>query len=225
MARRINEGAARSRRREAQRVVDDSALRLVPAGQSREDRQACRIGRRPGRGADAVRAQAPSRACPGVPAASGVREPAELVEPARVPVEEQRVMVASVLDVNPLRDRVTHAVALVRVLEQDPCPRRVASDHVERDPDRAAVPGSGAEVGVKPGVEPDRADQRPGIRCDRQLVDAPVPGVRLREDGAARRAGQSERGRGTGQSGDENGCGEDVDGSHTAYIGATAGAP
>jgi len=30
---------------------------------------------------------------------------------------------------------------------------------------------------------------------------------------------------GTGQSGDENGCGEDVDGSHTAYIGATAGAP
>ena len=89
MARRINEGAARSRRREAQRVVDDSALRLVPAGQSREDRQACRVGRRPGRGADAVRAQAPSRACPGVPAASGVREPAELVEPARVPVEEQ----------------------------------------------------------------------------------------------------------------------------------------
>ena len=123
-----------------------------------------------------------------MPACARSSEAAELVEPAGVPVDEQRVMVASVLDVNPLWDRVTDAIALVRVVEGDLHPRRLARDDVKRDPDRTPVPGAGAEVGVQPRVEPDRADQRRGIRRDRESVDASVPGVRVWEDGAARRA-------------------------------------
>jgi hypothetical protein len=188
MARRVHKGTSRPRRREPQRMVDDSALRLVPAGQAREDRQAGGVGRCPGRRPNVVRAQAPGRARPGVPATTRAREPAELVEAAGVPVDEQRMVVASVLDVNPFRDWVADSIALVCVLERDLRPWRRAGDDVERDSDRAAVPDPGTEVGVQPGVEPDRADQRRRISGDGQLVDAPVPRIRAREDWAPWRA-------------------------------------
>jgi hypothetical protein len=79
MRRREHKGASRPRRREAQRMVDDSALRLVPPG------QAGKIGR-PAASADVQvdgrtrlerRLQvAPAQACQLPPRA---REPAELV--------------------------------------------------------------------------------------------------------------------------------------------------
>src|SRR5439155_2211998 len=162
---------------------------------------------------------------PGVPATTRAREPAELVEAAGIAIDEQRMVVASVLDVNPFRDRVADSIALVCVLERDLRPWRLAGDNVERDSDRAAVPGSGAEVGVQAGVEPDRADQGRGIRCDGQLADGSIPRVRLRKDGAARRGGQSEGGRRARQRGDEKGCGEDGDGPHSVSIGVSAAAP
>src|SRR5512132_1986949 len=158
MTRRIHKGASRPRRREPQRMVDDSALRLVPAGQAREDRQAGGVGRCPGRRPNAVGAQAPGRAGPGVPATTRAREPAEFVESAGVPVDEQRMVVASVLDVDPLRDRVADPIALVCVLERDLRPWRLPGYDVERASDWAAVPDPGTEVGVQPGVEADRAD-------------------------------------------------------------------
>src|SRR4029078_5794308 len=100
---------------EAERVVDHAALRLVPAGEAGEDRQARRVRRCPARWPPMVRAAGPGAAAPGVPAAALLFQPAELVEPAGVAVEQQGGVVAAALDVYALRDRVTHAGSFVRV--------------------------------------------------------------------------------------------------------------
>ena len=215
----------RSRRRKTERVPDGALRDLLVAHEPRQDRQAGGVGRRPRRRANAVRTQAPGRAGPCVPGSGRAREPAELVETAGVAVDEQRVMVASVFDMDALPDRIADAIALVRILERDLRPRRLARDDVERDPDRAPVPGAGAEICMEAGVEPDRANQRRGVRRHRQRVDAPVPRVRAWEDRAARRVGQAEGGGRAREAGDENDGGNDADGAHSACIGVTAAQP
>ena len=63
-----------------------------------------------------------------MPAALPALEPPELVEAARAPVEQQRVVVAAAFDVHALRDRVADVVALVVVLEGDARARGVERD-------------------------------------------------------------------------------------------------
>ena len=64
------------------------------------------------------------------------------------------MVVASVLDVNPFRDRVADSIALVYVLERNLRPRRLAGDDVEWDSDRAAVPGSEPKSACSPVSSP-----------------------------------------------------------------------
>ena len=112
------------------------------------------------------------------------------------------MVVAAVLNVDALRNRVADAIALVHIFERDLRPPRRACDHVERDPDRPAVPGPGTEVGVQARREPDRLDQRRRIRRDGEAVDAPVPGARAGEDRAARCTWQAQRTCSARQNGD-----------------------
>src|SRR3954470_24277272 len=100
-------------------MVDHAAPGLVPAREAGEDGQACRVGRRPAGRPNVVRAQAPGRAGPRVPPAALLLQPAQLVEPAGVALEQERVVVAAALDVDAPGDRIADAVALVRVLEAD----------------------------------------------------------------------------------------------------------
>ncbi len=197
MARRIDVGAARALRREAKRVVDHAARDLVPAGEAGEDRQPGGIGGRPARMPEVIRAKAPGRTRAGRPAVARVAQVVQLVEPARALVHQDRVPVArrlrASLDVDVPRDRVADAVGLVGVLERDAMEGRRSRHHVERDPDRTAVPLAGAEVGVDRCVEPDRGDQLGGVGGDGKLVDALVPRVVRREDRAMPRGGEAQR--------------------------------
>ena len=137
-----------------------------------------------------------------MPAAAFLPQRVELVEPARAPVGEDRVPVASALDVHAGRDRVGAAVALVGVVEHDPGARRTATDDVERDPNRRALPQAGAEVGVDGEVAADRRHDRRRVGDHGKPVDALVPRVRGGKDGAAGEARR--RGRGGGET--EDGC-------------------
>src|SRR5215211_9318617 len=103
------------------------------------------------------------------------------------------MVVAAALDVNALRDRIADVVALVRVLEADARARCLASDDVEGDADRRALPEAGAEVGVESPARADRGDHRRGVARYGQAVDALVPRVRPGKDGAAGRAGDAQR--------------------------------
>ena len=67
--------------------------------------------------------------------------------------------------------------------------------------------------------------QRGRIIVRSLLVDASIPRIRAREDGAAGRLGQAERRSRAGQGGDENEGRDDAGGAHLACIGATAVAP
>ncbi len=221
MARWVDESAARVLDGEAESVVDHAALRLVVAGEPREDRQARGVGRRPPGRPDLVRAQVPGRACPRVPAAVALLETAELVEAAGALVEQQRVMVASAFDVHALRDRVSDMIALVAVLERDSRTAGLLRDHVEWDSDLRAFPEARAEVRVEARRGADRVDDRCGVARDRELVDALVPRVRLREDRTAWGRGNPERERGAAgarkrQDDDGNGGGSS---SHAVAIG------
>ena len=137
---------------------------LVPAREAGEDRQPGGVGRRSSRpaggGSSGGSTSAPE---PAVQPRARVAQVVQLVEPARAPVDEDRVPVAcrvrAALDLDVLRDRVADAVGLVGVRERDARARRRARDDVERDPDRPAVPRARAEVRVDGRVEPDRADQ------------------------------------------------------------------
>src|SRR5205823_669564 len=81
--------AARALNREPERVVDHAAARLVVAREAGKDRQAGRVRGCPACRSDLVRAQAPGRTGPGVPAAALRRETAELVEAAGGAVDQQ----------------------------------------------------------------------------------------------------------------------------------------
>src|SRR5439155_24061371 len=104
---------------EAQRVVDPAARDLVVAGEARQDRQPRSVGRRPAGGAQAVRPEVPDRAGAGMPAPARAAEGVELVERARVAVDDDRVAVAATLAKHVRRDRVRPTVALARVVETD----------------------------------------------------------------------------------------------------------
>ena len=195
--------------RRVRAAVNRSAWSMTPRRASSQrarpgkDRQPGRVGRRPPGGPQPVRAQAPHGSGPGMPPPAAPLEAAELVKAAAGLVYQERVVVAAGLDVHAPRDRVADMVALVGVLERDRRARRLARDGVERNPDRAAVPHPGAEVRVEPGADADRANQRVRVRSDGELVDAPVPHVRLREDRTARRRRHAEGGGGAGKDDDE----------------------
>ena len=91
MAGRPDVRAARLGDGDAERVVDPAPRDVLVAGEAGEDRQACGVGGRPAGGAKAVRAEAPDRARAGRPATALAAEGEELVEPAGVAVDEDRV--------------------------------------------------------------------------------------------------------------------------------------
>ena len=182
-------------------MVDPAARHLVVAGEPGKDRQPGRIGGRPARGTQLVRAQVPDRAGaggPAVPTGGGIRG-VELVEAAAAAVDDDHVAIAvrapASLDRHVTGNRVAAAVRLVRVLERDRNLALVARDGRVRDPDRGALPRAGAEVGMHVGVEADAPDEPRRARFDRQLVDSLIPRVVAREHGAARGAAERVGGR------------------------------
>ena len=76
--------APRPRSREAQRMIDHAARDFVVASETGEDRQTCRIRRRPAGRAQRVRAQIPDRAGTRDPAGALRIERIQLVELARI---------------------------------------------------------------------------------------------------------------------------------------------
>ena len=201
---RIDVRAPRALHREAQRVVDASGRRVAaPAREAGEDRQPRGVGRRPAGRPQRVRAQVPDGAGPGRPAAALLVQCVELVEPAGIAVDDQRVTVAFVemprraFDRHTGRDRVRALVALVGVVERHLRLRRRLAVHDDvRDADPRAVPEARAEVGVHGAADADRRDHRCRVGGDRQLVDRRVPDARRRKDRAAaelrrRRGGRS----------------------------------
>ena len=176
-------------------MVDRAARDLVVAREAGEDRQAGRVGRRPARRSEPVRPQVPDRARAGVPAAARPRERVQLVEPARVAVDDQRVPVAR----RPRRRRCAGSGT-------GPCRsrRRSRSSTRERGVCAALTTSNGMPIGRRP-TGPSRSRDEAPCRApiermiasefarDRQLVDALVPRVRLREDRATRRARHAER--------------------------------
>ena len=85
------------------------------------------------------------------------------------------------LDVHAAGDRVAHAVGLAGVVEAHGRAGRAPPDDVVGDPDRPALPESGAEVGLDRAADPDRADDRRGVaarpaagrRADRSRTGRP----------------------------------------------------
>jgi hypothetical protein len=77
----------------------------------------------------------------------------ELVEPARLGVDDHRVAVAvgggAALDCDVVRDRIRPWVALVCVVEVDDREGRRRVDDGDRDADGPAVPEARTEVGMK----------------------------------------------------------------------------
>ena len=176
---------------------------LVVAGEQRQDRQAGRVGARSSRpGAAASSAGSTSRPSPRSSRRAGPASVEQLVEPAGAAVDQQRVpvavRVAAALDVDAARDRVAHAVGLVRVLEAHARARRALADDVVGDPDRAALVGARAEVGVQAVVEPDRGDDR--VRAGQRPGGGRRAGWSRTSAGTAgsRRCGRGRRGRGEG---------------------------
>jgi hypothetical protein len=129
----------------------------------------------------------------------------------------------SALDRNVGRDRVRALVRLARVLERDARALLRLPDDGDRDPDRAALPEPGAEVGVHVVVRPDRGDHRGGVRRDGQPVDPLVPGVGGGEDGAAGRGRQRRRRSRGGGARDERQHGDGDDSGHGFQDAAGAG--
>ena len=216
----IDERAPRPRGGESQRVVDQATTSLVVAREPRKDRQACRVRRRPACGAHLVRTQTPGRTGPGLPATVRPLQAAELVEAARVPVEQQRVMVAAALDVYAAGDWIADAIALVRVLEAHSGAGCLARDDVERDADLPAVVKTRAEVGVDARADADRPNHRRRVRRDRQPVDAKVPRVRGGEDRTPRSGRKAQRACRAGESDSADGNGEDPKNTHSLHVSA-----
>src|ERR1700694_2369954 len=191
MPRREHVRAPRALNREPERMVDDSTLDLVVAGEAGEDWEACGVCGGPSGGPDSVRGGFRDRPGAGVPAATLWIEGIELVEPAGVAVDNECVPVAgggaAALDLHVARDRIRAAVGLIGVVERDACLGLPSTDNGDRDPDRRSVPETGAEVGVQARTGADRGDDLRRVAGNRQLVDALVPRVRPRKDGAARR--------------------------------------
>ena len=198
--------------------VDASPSHRASPGQ---DRQARRVGRRPAGRAERVRAEVPDRPRSRRPAIPLPVQGVQLVELARVTVEDQGVPVAVgdrglALDRDVRRDRIRALVALVGVFERDARLGRLLPVHHDvRDPDARAVPQPRAEVGVNRRVEPDRGDQGSRVRGDRKRVHRLIPDARRGEDRAAaeRRRGGCASGEGDGgecQRG--SGCGDNPHG-------------
>ena len=163
---------------------------LVVAGEPGQDRQAGRVGRRPAGRAEPVRAAGPrsrpSRPSSGRPtgaartarragrrhgrrsARAGRRRSAARPRCARSS--------GSGTGRGPTRPRTRTRPLLFAW--------RLADDG-DRDPDRAAVPEPGAEVGMHGLRRADRGDRRCRPGGNGQRVDAPVPRVVGREDRAA----------------------------------------
>jgi len=114
---------------------------LVVAREAREDRQSSSVRRRPACRAHGIRPEIPHRAGAGLPAPARLGiEGEQLVEPARILVEQQRMTVAArgaaAFDVDGARDRVRDAIGLVGVVEGDALSRSLLRHDVERDADR-----------------------------------------------------------------------------------------
>ena len=169
-----------------------------------------------------VRAHAPDRSRPGAPAAPLWIERVELVEAARRAVDDQRVPVArggaAALDLHVAGNGVRATIGFVGVLERDAAPGLTAPDDGDRDPDRSAIPEAGAEVCVEAGACSDRVDDLRGVRRDRTRVDSLVPGIRLREDRAARRAREAKRACGRASERKPNHEHEQKDAAHFSAI-------
>ena len=186
MPRRVNEGAARSRHRDPQRVVN-AALNFLRSRQPREDRQAGSVRRRPAAWPHLVAAEVPDRARARAPRTTTVLwvGEVELVQPAAGAVDEDHVTVplagAATFHRGVWRDRVGPAVGLVGVLEADRDALGRGGDSSIRNPDRRAVVVAGAEVRVRARTAPDRGDDGIGTRVQRKAVDATIPVAALRE--------------------------------------------
>src|SRR5665811_936139 len=105
------------------------------------------------------------------------------------------MVVATGFDLHVGRYRIRAFVALARVVEADAVALRLLVGDGEGNPVRMPVP-DGAEVGMEPDVQSDRAENRLRVGSRRQLVDRFVPDVGGRKDRALRRAGQARTGSG-----------------------------
>ena len=195
VARRVDVRPPRARRREAERVVDHAARDLVVAREAGEDRQPGGVGRRPARGPQLVRAQAPDRARAGRPAAPRVAQRRTARRACRCSCRRASACRSpsrrAALDVDASRDRVAHPVGLVRVLE------RHASAASARETTSNGMPiGPPSHLPEPKSACSRRVERRSsaisacGVGGDRQRVDALVPRVDRGKDRAARRRRQ-----------------------------------
>ena len=185
--------------REAERVVDAALRHVLVAGEPGQDRAArprLRTSSPPGAACSSGgRRSRPSRP----PAAARRRiEGEELVEPAAVAVDDQRVpvavRVAAALDRDVRRDRVRAPIRLAGVLERDAGLRLRAADDRDRDPDRPAFPEAGAEVGVHRVVRRRSPRRRgPSSGATGSLSTRWFQGLVGREDRARGRLRQARR--------------------------------
>ncbi len=132
--------------RETDRVADGPRFHLVPAHESREDRQACRIGARPCGGPQGIGSQVEDGAAPGLGVSAVPVGGEQLVEGAGVLVDHEGVTVRTALDPRRRPEGVRRFVALARVVEPDVHGGVGVAHHVERD---AVV--RWAEVGMQVG--------------------------------------------------------------------------
>ncbi len=173
-----------------QRVADHSAVGLVAASQSGEDRQTGSVRRGPAFGPQRVRAQVPHRPAVGMPACALARGRVELEELAVTLAQDDHVPVTAPLDRGVWRDRVGAGIRLVGLVERDRN-ERLRGGHADV---RNAVLAIPAEVGPQ-RHRAERADVvvRGVHRSPRDVL---VPGVVRREDRAAanhrRAAGRSQ---------------------------------
>ena len=181
VARRPDVRIGRSRRREADHVVDLARGHLVVADEPGQDRQARSIAGRPSERTHRVRVEIPRRTGPGCPrrtARMRIRA-VQLPQPARVTIDDQHVAVAggarAALDRSVPRDRIRAGVALVRVAEGHRYARLATGHGRVRDADRPTVPRAGAEVRLESRRRADAGDPRRRLRVNGQAGHIGVP--------------------------------------------------
>ncbi len=178
---------------------DDAGLHLVVAHESREDRQAGRVGRCPAGRSQRVRVEVPDRPRPCGRTRRAVLRVVELVEGARRRVDHDGVAVAggvlTAFNGRRRAERIRPWVALVGVLERDGHPGlRRGHDGIGNAVGSRRV-ARGPEVGMQVRRAGIHAGQpRRAVGVDREVGDGRVPDVVRREHGAVRRAGHGRAG-------------------------------
>ena len=172
-----------------------AALDLAVAREQRQDRQPGRVGRRPALRAQLLRAQVPHGAGAGRHAPGPPSQRVQLVEPAAVAVQQQRVAVAVRCARPRCGRRAGSGSARGRTRPRSRSARASArcAWRRRRTGSRSAGPRSGRSRSPRaaPSSSADRAHDRGGVRRDRQRVD-PLVG----------------RERGAGTAGTSASCGE-----------------